>query len=108
MTNVDKWLNELAYTDFPQELLKASGSVGSRPYASEIEEMLAGDRGITASAVFCVDALPTVCVIDGTFLANERQDRIEEIRQRVWNQNLASVVLVVDPELLRLQSHRRA
>jgi hypothetical protein len=43
-------------------------------------------------------------VIDGAFLANERADRIEEIRQRVWNQNLASVVLVVDPELLTAYS----
>jgi hypothetical protein len=98
MTQLDKWFEALAYTDFPEELLRAGNPVGSRPYAVEIEEMLATDRGISASAVFCVERLPTICVVDATAFANDRSSRIEQIRQRVWNQNLASVVLVIDPE----------
>lgn len=98
MTALDAWLFDLAYTDFPDELFRSGQRTGTRPYASEIEEMLAPDRGIGASAVFCVDEQPTVCFIDATTLTQPREYRIEQIRQKVWNQNLASVVLVLDPE----------
>lgn len=96
MRPVDDWLAELAYTDFPDELFRAGQTVGTRQYAAEIEEMLAPDRGIGASAVFCVGEQPTICFIDATTLAQPREQRVEQIRQRVWNQNLASVVLVLD------------
>ena len=98
MTPVDIWLNDLAYTHFPDELFKSGGKVGTRRYAAEIEEILAPDRGIGASAVFCVGEQPTICFIDSSTLAQAREHRIEQIRQRVWNQNLATVVLVLDPE----------
>lgn len=98
MTALDGWLSDLAYTDFPNNIFKSGEKAGTRPYASEIEEMLAPDRGIGASAVFCVDEQPTVCFIDATTLTQAREYRIEQIRQKVWNQNLASVVLVLDPK----------
>lgn len=98
MTVLDSWLSDLAYTDFPDELFRSGQKAGTRPYASEIEEMLAPDRGIGASAVFCVDEQPTVCFIDATTLTQVREYRIEQIRRKVWNQNLASVVLVLDPK----------
>lgn len=98
MTPIDQWLKDLAYLDFTDDLLRAGQSAGTRQYASEIEELLAPDRGIGASAVFCVGEQPTVCFIDATTLAEPKEKRIEQIRQRVWNQNLASVVLVLDKE----------
>ncbi|WP_414833020.1 HsdM family class I SAM-dependent methyltransferase [Afifella sp. YEN Y35] len=104
MTSLEDWLSELAYTDFSDELFRAGASAGTRPYASEIEEMLASDRGIGASAVFCVGELPTVCFIDAASLSGDTESRIEQIRQKVWNQNLASVVLVVDPTALTAYS----
>ena len=88
MTSLDDWLSELAYSDFPDDLFRVGASAGTRPYASEIEEMLAPDRGISASAVFCVGELPTVCFIDSATLAGNAARRIELIRQKVWNQNL--------------------
>ncbi len=100
MTALDDWLADLAYTDFPDGLFRAGQRTGTRPYASEIEEMLAPDRGIGASAVFCVDEQPTVCFIDATTLTQPREYRVEQIRQKVWNQNLASVVLVLNPKSL--------
>jgi hypothetical protein len=103
-TPIDDWLSELAYTDFPDGLFRAGSTAGARPYASEIEEMLAPDRGIGASAVFCVGELPTVCFIDAATLTGDAEQRIEQIRQKVWNQNLASVVLVVDPTALAAYS----
>ena len=98
MTALEGWLADLAYTDFPDELFRSGQKAGTRPYAAEIEEMLAPDRGIGASAVFCVGEQPTVCFIDATTLSQARKFRVELIRQKVWNQNLASVVLVLDPE----------
>ena len=100
MTALEDWLADLAYTDFPDELFRFGKSAGTRPYASEIEEMLTPERGIGASAVFCVDEQPTICFIDGTALTQEREARVEQIRQKVWNQNLASVVLVFDSTTL--------
>ena len=98
MTALHGWLSDLAYTDFPDELFTSGQRTGTRPYASEIEEMLSPDGGIGASAVFCVDEQPTVCFLDATTFTQAREYRIEQIRQKVWNQNLASVVLVLDPK----------
>lgn len=100
MTGFNSWLETLAYTDFPDELFRAGVSAGARPYAAEIDEMLAPDRGIGASAVFCVEEQPTVCLIDSTTLGEDPDKRVEQIRQKVWNQNLASVVLVLAPNAL--------
>ena len=96
MKHFQQWLRELGYTEFPDELLLANSDVGTRAYAAEIEEMFASERGINSSAVFCVSEHPTVCLIDGTSLSVDRERRIEQIRQKIWNQNLASVVLVAD------------
>jgi N-6 DNA Methylase len=104
MTSFEDWLRDLAYTDFPEELFRVGGSAGVRPYASEIEEMLAPDRGIGASAVFCVGEQPTICFIDEATLEGDRYQRIEQIRQKVWNQNLASIVLVIGTENLAAYS----
>ncbi|KAI3479610.1 hypothetical protein L1887_58337 [Cichorium endivia] len=95
---LEQWLSDLAYIKFPHELYRAGDSIGTRPYASEIEEMLEIGGGISASAVFCVGEVPTVCFIDSQTLQLPRQKRVEQICQRVWNQNLASVVLVLDPD----------
>ena len=96
MKHFQQWLGELGYTEFPDELLLANSDVGTRAYAAEIEEMFAPERGIHASAVFCVSEHPTVCLIAGTSLSVDRERRIEQIRQKIWNQNLATVVLVAD------------
>ncbi|MCP3998141.1 MAG: N-6 DNA methylase [bacterium] len=100
MTPFNRWLGELAYTDFSDELFLAGANAGTRPYAAEIEEMLSPKRGIGASAIFCVGDQPTVCLIDAATLVGHRDRRVEKIRQTVWNQSLATVVIVIDPEQL--------
>jgi hypothetical protein len=50
MTPLEHWLDALAYTEFPDSLFKVGDTAGTRPYAAEIEEMLAPDHGIAASA----------------------------------------------------------
>ena len=100
MTHFDNWLAELAYTEFPDALFLVGEAAGTRSYAAEIEEMLSPARGIGASAVFCVEEQPTVCLIDAATILGNRDQRVEQIRQKVWNQNLATVVIVIDPEQL--------
>ncbi len=100
MTRFNQWLGELAYTDFPEDLCLIGESAGTRPYAAEIEEMLNPGGSIGASAIFCVGDQPTACFIDAATLDGRRDQRVEKIRQTVWNQSLASVVIVIDPERL--------
>src|SRR5947209_3728003 len=98
------WLHSLGYTEFTHDLVTSGRAAGTRPYASEIEDMLAPRGTISASGVFCVGEVPTICILDGQTLGGSREDRIEKVRQRVWNQNLVSVVLVLDPDRLSAYS----
>lgn len=104
MTVLDNWLSALSYTDFGEDLFRVGESPCIRPYAAEIDEMLAPSSGIGASAVFCVGDQPTICFLDGTCLEENAEKRVEQIRQKIWNQNLASVVLVVDEEAMTAYS----
>ena len=104
MSALDVWLSGLAYTDFGEDLFRVGEKTGVRPYAAEIDEMLAPNGGIGASAVFCVGDQPTICFLDGVGLKDDFEKRVEQIRQKIWNQNLASVVLVVDDEVLTAYS----
>jgi len=107
---LERWLGDLAYTDFPEDLLRSGDSAGLRPYASEIEDMLAADGDIAAAAVFCIGEQPAICFLEAGQDADGTAHRIEQIRQKVWNQNLVSVVLVVSDEMLAAYAvnHRTA
>src|SRR5688572_17922826 len=100
MASFDEWLGSLSYSSFEKDLVRSGDGVGARPYGLEIEEMLSVDRGIGAGAVFCVDHQPTVCFIDASTLGADPEARISGIRQKVWNQNLVSVIIVLDTEKL--------
>lgn len=59
----------------------------------------AGDVG--ASAVLCIDRVPTVCLVDPARLAGSDQTQADQIRrfcERLWNQNLARIVLIAADE----------
>lgn len=95
----DRWLDTLGY----------DGSVGviyrsydkpraDHPYAREIELMLSESGEIRASAVYEVDRVPAVCFIEAQSDAPLSPDFIAEVRRKIWNQNLVSIILVVDAE----------
>ncbi len=68
------------------------------PYSAEIGRLLDAQGGIQSEAVFCVDETPVVCFVDDASLPKtekERKARVAQIRQKIWNQNLASVLIVV-------------
>lgn len=92
-----RWLDTLGYGSTDASLHHAGQKVHERhPYAVEIDALLSPDGDIQAQAVFDVEGVPTVCFLaddDGDLLSQE--SRLAAIRRRIWNQNLISIVVVV-------------
>lgn len=95
MTN--EWLEVLGYT--PSDVVTRSGGVApSHPYAREIGMLLDPKGEIGASAVFEIDRVPTVCFVEAASGQVANRKWIDSIRQKIWNQNLVSIVLVLTPD----------
>jgi len=95
MTN--EWLDALGYT--PSDVVtRSEGVAPSHPYAREIGMLLDPQGEIGASAVFEIDRVPTVCFVEATSGQIASGDWIDSIRQKIWNQNLVSIVLVLTPD----------
>lgn len=94
---LNNWLDAWGYLQEAGNLHRAGKVPGSHPYAREIDDLLDPNGDIRARAVFDVDGVPTVC-----FLAKDSRTSkkaiLDGIRERIWNQNLVSIVLVVDQE----------
>jgi hypothetical protein len=102
------WVVELGYDRVEGAFLSGDGAaVDLHPFAPELRAILNPIRGITAQAVFCLDRVPTVCLVDQQQLSTDPNDRRREMREfceRLWNQNLARVVLVADAYALEAWS----
>lgn len=100
-SHIRTWLDRLGYSR-TRGLVAADTPLGDRPYSAEIGDMLSPDVGIGATHVFCVDETPVACFID---LSEVSADEVlSEVRQRVWNQGLATVVIGLSPETLAAYS----
>ena len=76
-------------------------------FATEVAAMFntAGDVG--ASAVLCIDCVPTVCLVDAARISGTKQAQTDQVRgfcERLWNQNFARIVLVAGEEYLEAWS----
>lgn len=89
------WLEKLGYAAEPAVLHRRDEAVPeSHPYALEIRTLLKPDGAIRAQAVFDVEGVPTVVFVgddDGPLTSQA----LDEARKRIWNQNLATVVIEV-------------
>lgn len=89
------WLEKLGYTAEPEVLHRRGSTVPeTHPYALEIKALLKPDGAIRAQAVFDVEGVPTVVFVGD----DERPltpSALDEARKRIWNQNLATVVIEV-------------
>lgn len=95
MTN--EWLDALGYT--PGDVVtRSKGVAPSHPYAREIGMLLDPQGEIGASAVFEIDRVPTVCFVETASGQVANGEWIDSIRQKIWNQNLVSIVLVLTPD----------
>ncbi len=94
-TNLKKWLKTWGYSNSSSNLHLANQDLPiAHPYHRELKELLRTDGEIQAHAVFDIEGVPTVCFFEGEHKST-RLD-LEEIRQKIWNQNLISVVLTID------------
>ncbi len=92
-TAVNIWLEKLGYAAEPGVLhLRGDAVSETHPYALEIRTLLKPDGAIRAQAVFDVEGVPTVVFVgeDGASLSD---DDLDKARQRIWNQNLATIVI---------------
>lgn len=99
---MDKWLDAWGYKAAPSALHRPGRAIAEdHAYRAELSELLRPDGGVRAEAVFDVDGVPTVCFLadDGRLLANP--GKLAELRRRIWNQNLVSVVLLVGDDEAR-------
>lgn len=90
---VTGWLNALGYERVGDALVSSVNVIGRRPYAAELHDLLDRKGDYRLNAVFLVENTPTICFIDGARVPKEAQ--IDALRQRLWNQNLASALLVL-------------
>ena len=94
IASVERWLEGLGYTDEPELLHRTGDTVPPRhPYALEIDALLKPDGPVRARAVFDVEGVPTIVFIDGDMKSGAAAQALDEARQRIWNQNLATIVL---------------
>lgn len=91
----DQWLEKLGYGGGASALHRAGDNLrGQHRYGPELDVLLDPQGPIRAHAVFDVDGVPTVCFIrDEGLLADGEQ--LDEIRRRIWNQNLVSIILIL-------------
>lgn len=98
---VERWLEGLGYAS-EAAVLHRQGALlpDGHPYASELNALLQPEGAIRAQAVFDVEGVPTVVFVedDGAAL---RTIPLDEIRKRIWNQNLASIVIEVSGDVAR-------
>ncbi|MGO6748001.1 N-6 DNA methylase [Rhizobium ruizarguesonis] len=92
---IARWLDRLGYSAEPAALHVRDASVPrEHPYALEIRSLLREDGAVRALAVFEVEGVPTV-----VFVGDDEEPitplALDEARKRIWNQNLATIVIEV-------------
>ncbi|MDN7698627.1 N-6 DNA methylase [Burkholderia semiarida] len=100
-TRLDPWLRALGYAEASPSLHLARDPVPQdHPYAPELRDLLNPNGEIQAQAVFDVDGVPAITFFVGGE-ASPLQDpaQLLQLRQRIWNQGLITVVLVADLDM---------
>ncbi|MDA9392181.1 DNA methylase [Bradyrhizobium sp. CCBAU 45394] len=96
--NVQKWLDKLGYSAESAVLHVRGAAVReTHPYALEINALLRPDGAIRAQAVFDVEGVPTVVFV-GDDEKPLQPGALNDARKRIWNQNLATVVIELKGE----------
>jgi len=96
---VESWIEGLGYSDQP-EFLHRRGDVvpPTHPYALEIHALLQGDGSVQARAVFEVEDIPTIVFLDDDAKGGVPAQELDGVRRRIWNQNLATILVHVQGE----------
>jgi len=98
ITRIEDWLEKLGYATEPRALHKLeSHNLENHPYAPEIKALLDPEGAVHAQAVFDVEGVPTVVFLGNTAEPLQKNE-LDLIRQKIWNQNLANIVLELNGE----------
>ena len=97
-----KTLETLGYADVPKALHRAQEDVPRQhPYALEMRKVFeASDAlpdGASVLGVYEIEGVPAVCLVEG----RPGVDVFEDLRSRLWNQGLISLVLVVGADAVQ-------
>jgi hypothetical protein len=96
--HLQRWLDAWGYLDAPGALHTAPDEVPAEHiYRREICGLLDPGGAVRAQAVFDVDGVPAVCFLDADGIRDD-VGALDAIRERIWNQNLISIVLTVGPD----------
>lgn len=100
MNSVDRWTRDLGYDAVPGVTIRrADGCSADQPFATEIRSLFAADHPVCAEAFACIDEVPTIALVDRLSLPDDPDESRAAVRgfcERLWNQNLARIVLVTD------------
>lgn len=98
----ETWKIRLDLTDRgAPDLYESVDDVRNSPHAGAIRATL---EGLAASAVFCVQGVPTIVILN---LEKYERDTIVDLHAALWNQGLASLLLVMAEDYVRVFSLSR-
>lgn len=83
------------------EVYESADEVGNVPHAGALRTTL---DGLGASAVFCVQDVPTVVIVS---VDEYHPGRTAELHEALWNQGLATLLLVISGDIVRAFSLAR-
>ncbi len=90
------WLEAWGYANVSEGLHRPRVALPAfHAYRNELDELLNPEGFIRATAVYDVEGIPTICFIEDDGQLAENPLALDHIREKIWNQNLISVVLVV-------------
>jgi len=102
------WVADFGYDRIADAFVReGAAAVDVHPFAPELRSIFRPERGAAGVAVFCIDRVPTVCLLDQQSLSSVPAEHTQQMRdfcERLWNQNLARVVLVTSHDWLEAWS----
>ncbi len=93
--NIDRWFDIWGYQSGAGLYSWDDELPELHAYRNEVNELLNPDGLIRATAVFDIEGVPTICFIEDNGELVDDQIALNRIREKIWNQNLISIVLVV-------------
>ncbi len=91
-----RWLDALGYDGTMGVVHRPEAHIpADHPYARELDLLLNRGGEIRSSAVFEIDRVPALCFVDASQTHELDADFVDEVRRRIWNQNLVSIVVVI-------------
>lgn len=97
--SINLWLQALGYDGSIGVIHRSTQDVrADHPYAREIDLLLRRNGDVGSAAVFEVDRVPAVCFLEPSERQLANPHFISEVRRKIWNQNLVSILIVVSGE----------